>query len=41
VISPANYFMLRNFVREAFVAESQSYLLVKTKDGYLEKSASY
>jgi hypothetical protein len=41
VISPANYFMWRDFVRKDFVAENQSYLLVKTKDGYLEKSASY
>jgi hypothetical protein len=27
--------------RESFVAETQSYLLVRTKYGYLEKSASY
>jgi len=37
VINPANYSVLINFVRESFVAESQSYLLVKIKDGYLER----
>jgi hypothetical protein len=41
VINPANYSMLMNFLREGFVAEIQSYVLLKTKDGYLEKSASY
>jgi hypothetical protein len=37
VINPANYFLLMNFEREGFVAESQGYLLVKIKYGYREK----
>jgi hypothetical protein len=41
VINPAKYSMLMNFVKEDFVAETQSYLLMKTKDGCFEKSASY
>jgi hypothetical protein len=40
VINPANCSMWMNFVREDVVAETQSYLLVKTKDGYLEKSTN-
>jgi hypothetical protein len=37
VINPANYFLLMNFERKGFVAESQGYLLVNRKDGYREK----